>query len=142
MDTSHKDSHEGPDTAEVKKILKESTIWGGWDRYPTRWRDYIVDEVVEVEEITRDLWAGPGWSWPHEIWGSYEGYYRFIHYALIEKCAFKLSERLQALSKIAKFLEQYWVADRLYRPPSKDLPTGLRYRSVENHYYKATEHLG
>lgn len=138
MDTLHKGSHEGPDTAEVKKILKDI---GGWDRYPTRWRHSIVDEVVDMEEIKRDLWAGPGWSWPSEIWGSWEGYYKFIHYLLVEKCTVKLNERLQAVAKIAKFLEKYWVADRLYRPPTENLPAGLRYRSVESEYYETTKRL-
>ena len=38
------------------------------------------------------------------------------------------------MHKIAKFLDKYWIQDRLYRPPTETQSAGLRYHAVKTHF--------
>lgn len=76
----------------------------------------IIEEVIE-ENLKE-----------HGGWGSYRGYYTFIHSNLIESISKKINEKKEekALEKIKDFIRP-WAEHILYRPPSDNKPTGRMY---------------
>ena len=132
---------QGPDTNEVKKILKEALTniivvvkMENGDRNPTKLLpfqvDFIVDKVVDnyiVENRNSSLYFVG--------WGSYRGYYSFTHSDLLQKCTKVIEDQTDARLKIIKFINNSaWLMDRLYRPPSEEYSEGLRYKSIKTHF--------
>lgn len=77
----------------------------------------IVNSVIKQEEQ-----KGVGW-------GSYRGYYTFVHRDIFKKCNKKINTLIETLAreKIIQFLNNSnWISDRLYRPED-----GLRWKQVQ-----------
>ena len=132
---------QGPDTNEVKKILKQTLrnlivvvkMYNG-NRNPTKLLpfqvDFIVDKVIENYILENQ---NPSLSFVG--WGSYRGYYSFTHSELLQKCTKEIEDQTDARQKIIKFFNNSaWLMDRLYRPPSEECSEGLRYKSIERHF--------
>jgi len=132
---------QGPDTNEVKKILKEALTniivvvkMENGNRNPTKLLpfqvDFIVDKVVEnyiVENRNSSLYFVG--------WGSYRGYYSFTHSELLQECTKVIEDQTDARQKIIKFFNNSpWLMNRLYRPPSEEYSEGLRYKSIKTHF--------
>ena len=138
---------QGPDTNEVKKILKKTLTniivvvkMENGDRNPTKLLsfqvDFIVDKVVENFIKKQNL---PNFYTEERdallCWGSYRGYYSFTHSELLQECTKLIENQTDARQKIIKFINNSaWLMDRLYRPPSEKYSEGLRYKSIERHF--------
>jgi len=70
--------------------------------------------------------------------GSYRGYYAFTHNNLIKRCAIKINtiRKENARLKIKRFINLYWVQDRLYRPKTESHDAGYGYNQAKLSYYQ------
>ena len=137
----------GPDTNEVKKILKQTlrnlivvVKMSNGDRNPTKLLpfqvDFIVDKVVEnfIKNQNLPNFYAEGRD-DFLCWGSYRGYYSFTHSELLQECTKVIEDQTDARQKIIKFINNSeWLIDRLYRPPSEKYSEGLRYKSIKTHF--------
>ena len=137
----------GPNTNEVKKILKETLTniivvvkMENGDRNPTKLLpfqvDFIVDKVVENFVKKQNL---PNFYTEQSddflCWGSYRGYYSFRHSDLLQECTKLIEDQTDARQKIIKFISNSsWLMDRLYRPPSDEYSPGLRYEKIKENF--------
>ena len=131
----------GPDTNEVKKILKQTLTnlivvvkMENGDRNPTKLLpfqvDFIVDKVVENYIVDNK-----NKSKNFIGWGSYRGYYSFTHSELLQKCNKEIQDQTDARQKIIRFFNNSsWLMDRLYRPSSNEYSPGLRYEKIKENF--------
>jgi len=109
--------YNGPSTTKVNKLLTDALLHAKHKIVSDDNIKSIVNSVIEQEEQ-----KGTGW-------GSYRGYYTFVHGDLIKKCNKKINTLIETLSreKIIRFLNNSnWISDRLYRPED-----GLRWKQVQ-----------
>ena len=106
----------GPSAEEVRDDIRES-FWKKEKNFNCIVIDNCIDRIIPK---TRNGF------------GSWRGY----------RC-FKIKENLMdqikllyddVMHKIAKFLDKYWIQDRLYRPPTETQSAGLRYYTVKTHF--------
>lgn len=121
----------GPSTKDVKQML----FTAQWDAqfgetnsawYPIMKRR-VIDIVISKEEEQRHVSQSRG-----PCWGSYRGYYSFLHSELLSKCLEEGQKfrKEKARKKLLKFMnDSIWIQDRLYRPCD-----GLRYKNVERNF--------
>jgi hypothetical protein len=103
----------GPSTTEVNKLLTDALLHANHKFISHDNIKSIVNDIIEEEQTG---------------WGSYRGYYTFVHRDLIKKCTVKINIVIKTLArkKIIHFLNNSnWIQDRLYRPD------GLRWKQVQ-----------
>ena len=110
---------QGITTAEVRKQLLTTFLApkGNYKFVSDDNIKSIVDSVIKQEEQKKTGW------------GSYRGYYTFVHSNLIKQCNEKINTLIETLAreKIIQFLNNSnWISDRLYRPED-----GLRWKQVQ-----------
>ena len=107
----------GPSAEEVRDDIRES-FWKKEKNFNCIVIDNCIDRIIP--KMRNDF-------------GSWRGYRCFqIKENLINQIELLYDD---AMHKTAKFLDKYWIQDRLYRPPTETQSAGLRYHAVKNSFY-------
>ena len=114
----------GPDIEEVRRdIMHASNIMKWLEKFPTE-NISTVSEVGDCEIIK----AGGKTL----CYGSFRGYATFVRKDILNEIVLTFKKRENAIKKLnTSIIVSNWINDMLYRPPTENNSTGLRYAIIK-----------
>mgnify|MGYP001448310415 CR=1 FL=1 len=114
----------GPDIEEVRRdIMHASNVMKWLKKFPTE-NISTVSEIGDCEIIK----AGGKTL----CYGSFRGYATFVRKDILNNIVSELTSRENAIKKLSNYtILSIWMNNILYRPPTKNNATGLRYDNIK-----------
>lgn len=119
----------GPDIEEVRRdIMHASNVMKWLKKFPTE-NISTVSEVGDYEIIK----AGGKTL----CYGSFRGYATFVRKDILNDIVTTFKKRENAIKKLnTSIIVSNWINDMLYRPPTENNSTGLRYHVIKTTFEK------